>query len=305
MSHRVVRYDRGTGFPALGSTQCRVCTLPQVILDALDGQRRHFGDSVDQLSSFFSERLPEWVAEGLLPAGTLPISRSSFHRHYANHTTDPPSMQDSKTVEVEVLRDALNRRAHLYTQAYTLFSQVYENAQRKVEEWGQLLEAERSVREEYYTQSIQRYLSARAEHQQRVLEAREAGEPEPIAPPEASRPSRLPILPGLEDEEERMLRMLGQLRQYASEAAKIISYEEGFQQFIRIELEVFLRETAQGSLQDIMDAQDGLELIVPRDKHDRLRELLKAYMEKQHLSMRVRFKELLRSISQFSRQTRT
>lgn len=300
---KAVRVSR-MGLGGIVETRCRVCTLPDSIIEVLNTRRRHFGDSTEELSKFFTEHLREWVADGVVPGDTTPISKNCFLRHYTHHAPDPYKTQDSKGAEMEVLRDALQRRAALYTQSHTLFSNVYEKAQAKVVEWGNLLEAEQRLREEYYTHAITTYMEARQRYQDSVSTALEAGETAPFPPVEASRMAPLPSLPGLEREEERILKLLGQLRQYTSEAAKIISYEEGLLNYIKIELEVFLQETAQSSLQGILDTQDGISLLVPPDKQDRLRTFLREYMEKQVTGMRTRFKEFIRAVSQFTRQTK-
>lgn len=292
------------GLSALVETKCRVCTLPVSIQDTINTRRTHFGDSPEALATFFAERLREWISEGLLPSDTTPISTSTFLRHFTNHTSQPYQTQNSKAIELDILRDALQRRAELYTQSHTLFSNVYVKAQSKVNEWGRLLEAETKLREEYYAQALAVYVAAREAYAVEVATAKEAGETIPFPSVEASRMSSLPSLPGLEKEEERILKLLGQLRQYTSEAAKIISYEEGLLNYIKIELELFLRETADASLQDLLKAQEGIALLVPPDKHERLRIFHREYLEKQATGMRTRFKEFLRNLAQFTRQTK-
>lgn len=293
-----------SGLGAVVRTQCRVCTLPPLIQEAINTRRTHFGDSPEALSVFFTERMREWIAEGLLPADTTPISTSSFLRHFTNHTSQVYQAQNSKSVELDILRDALQRRAELYSQSHTLFSNVYTKAQSKVEEWGRLLQAETQLRQEYYDQALAIYMEARQAYLEDVARAREAGEEIPFPVPAASRMSTLPSLPGLEKEEERILKLLGQLRQYTAEAAKIISYEEGLLNYIKIELELFLRATADASLEGLRDTEQGIALLVPPDKHEKLRTFLREYMEKQASGMRTRFKEFLRNLAQFTRQSK-
>jgi hypothetical protein len=280
-------------------SRCRVCSLPPPILESLDRQRRHWGNSAGSLADYFTENLREWVNDGLLPPDTPPISENSFLRHYSNHASDPYPLQVSRSTQIEVLKEALQQRAELYRQAHTLFSRVYSQAIRKVTEWEKLLESERKIRQEYYDHAVETYLEARRAYLQDTEQATEAGERPPLPPIGAMRMERLPSLPGLLEEEERLLKLLGQLRQYASEASKMMTYEEGFLSYIRIELELFLQETSEASVEGLLKSQNGIALLVPQDKHGRLREILKGYLEEQVSGMKTRYKEFLRGASQF------
>jgi hypothetical protein len=285
-------------------SQCRVCTLPPSILESLDRQRRHWGNSATSLASYFAENLREWVSEGLLPPSTPPISASSFLRHYTNHTTDPYPLQDSRSAQIEVLKEALQQRADLYRQAHILFSRVYSQAERKLSEWEKLLESEQKIRKEYYDHAVETYLEAKQQYLQAVEQATAAGERPPLPPLSSLRMERLPSLPGLVEEEERLLKLLSQIRQYASEASKMMTYEEGFLSYIRVELELFLQETSKALVEGLLKSQNGIALLVPQDKHARLREILRGYLEEQVSGMKTRYREFLRGASQFARSSK-
>jgi hypothetical protein len=201
--------------------------------------------------------------------------------------------------QVQILQDTLAKRATLYQDAHTLLTRIQTVIENKLLEWIRLLETEQRLRSEYYEGALQAYYQRQQAYQEAVTEAERNGTPAPLPP--AGLPY-IPTVPGFEREEKRITTLLNLLRRHVTDTAKILSMEQGYMDYVKLELEMMLKDLATESIEEMQKISSTLIGMVPPDQQKRAREILRESALAQNKRFSERFQILFRTLARFSSQ---
>lgn len=277
--------------------RCSVCKLPESIREHVESLYADGRVSLDAVRTDYADRLPQWITDGQLPESSPVPSKSTFYVHFRDHAPLTINAEGADVLQATVIQTALKERADLFLTNANLFKRLHSMLQDRLTLLESLYSAEAAsltgLKEE-----MERYVSDMAAWSDLVAQEIEDGVPRTTPRPV---PPRITSIFGLEIEERRILNLLGQVRSQAAEAAKIVSFEESFLGYVKLEVDKLLRDMYSGLLDQSLTFQEKLSPTVPPDKHDFLRKTLRDFVHTVQGDWQVRYRTLLRDISTFIR----
>ena len=300
------------------SSRCKVCSLPPDIRQELVDLRTEKGFSFYDLVEHFNSALPNRIRGGLLPDDTTEISMSGLSRHFQKHVSvDPDALYPmARERQVNLLLQSLHDRATLFQRMHDHLRSLLELATRKSAEWSRLLESEADLREEYHRTAqdrLERWTQLRDAHEREVREYEDAfdvwkelgGDKKPVPPGgEKHRIMKellqVPEIPGLAKEEERILKLVREIREQMAEMSKVLSYEDGYTAYLNIELETLLQHFAEDSYQVVEAFGVKTRNMVFPDKLGAFFSHVREMLQEQNARYRERYRTFFMSVRKFS-----
>lgn len=99
--------------------------------------------------------------------------------------------------------------------------------------------------------------------------------------------------------------LLEAVRKQVADAAKIISHEEGYIAYVNLEVEEMLKSLTQDAIDSMREFETTIRPMVPVDKHESVRDIIRGYLHRIHSNQKDRYKSLFRNLQKFTREMRS
>lgn len=256
------------------TVRCRICSLPPIILREIEENRQN-GMTLQAIVDDFNSKLSLRKETGYLSETEKDINVSTLHYHFSKHTdNDTFSEVDKIERDTRIIMEALQSRIKLFRELVNKYDEVIAIFDSKMKEWKNFLEIEKDLREEYLSWTLPRYKQEMETLKADII-AGNITWAKAVEDKKVPYLAYLPTLPGLPQEEDRILSYLEKARKQLADAIKTMSPEETYMLYIKGELNVFLKQFVENLISEHKKLEEKMQSVTSVEYHEQIREMLK------------------------------